>query len=141
MEISVMLTTHCLTVEKPLSIMKIMLLIATEFGDRDREGRGYGSLCNSYQSIGDYWKAIEYHEKRSKILIEIGDRGGEGGAYGSLVNAYDSLGDFQKPLTIREKVWKLQRKLVIGPEKEEPMEISEMLTSHCGTIEKPSKNI
>ena len=45
-------------------------------------------ISNAYQSLGDYRKAIEYHEKRLKIAIEIGDRAGEGRAYGNLGNAY-----------------------------------------------------
>ena len=40
--------------------------------------RAYGNLGNAYQSLGDYRKAIEYHEKDLKIAIEIGDRAGEG---------------------------------------------------------------
>ena len=37
--------------------------------------------------MGDYKKAIEYHEKHLKIAKEIGDRAGEGRAYGNLGNA------------------------------------------------------
>ena len=55
---------------------------AIENGDQDREEGAYGSLGNVYQLLGDYRKAIEYHEKHFKIGIEIGDRGGEGAAYG-----------------------------------------------------------
>ena len=62
--------------------------IAIEIGDQAGERRAYRSLGNSYQSLGDYRKAIEYHEKHLKIAIEIGDRAGEEGAYGNLDNAY-----------------------------------------------------
>ena len=48
--------------------------IAKEIGDRAGEGASYGNLANVYQSLGDYQKAIEYHEKRLKIAKEIGDR-------------------------------------------------------------------
>ena len=54
----------------------------------------HGNLGISYQSLGDYPKAIEYHEKRFKIALEIGDRGGEGRAYGKLRSAGKSLGDY-----------------------------------------------
>ena len=37
------------------------------------KGRAYGNLGKSYQSLGDYQKAIDYHNKRLKIAIEIGD--------------------------------------------------------------------
>ena len=52
--------------------------IAKEIGDRAGEGRAYGNLGNAYDSLGDYQKAIEYHEKHLKIAKEIGDRAGEG---------------------------------------------------------------
>ena len=58
--------------------------IAQEIGDRSGEGAAYGNLGSAYQSLGDYRKAIEYHEKRLKIAQEIGDRSGEGAAYGNL---------------------------------------------------------
>ena len=46
-----------------------------------KERRAYGNLGNAYQSMADYQKAIEYHEKRLTIAKEIGDRAGEGRAY------------------------------------------------------------
>ena len=58
-------------------------------------------------SQGDFRKAIEYHEKLSKIAIEIGDRAGEGGAYGNLGNAYERLGDFRKAMEYHEKCLKI----------------------------------
>ena len=81
--------------------------IATEIGARGREGRAYGNLGNAYQSLDDYRKAIEYHEKNLKIAIELGDRGGEGGAYGGLGNAYRSLGDYRKAIEYHEKHLKI----------------------------------
>ncbi|XP_066022690.1 tetratricopeptide repeat protein 28-like [Pocillopora verrucosa] len=54
-----------------------------------------GSLGNAYHRLGDFKKAIEYHNLYLKIAKEVGDKHGEGGAYGNLGNAYDSLGDFK----------------------------------------------
>ena len=59
------------------------------------------------QSLGDYQKSIEYHEKHLKIAIEIGDRGGEGRAYGNLGCAYWSLGDYRKSIEYHEKHLKI----------------------------------
>ena len=42
------------------------------------------SVVHAYRSMGDYQKAIEYHEKHLKIAIQIGDLAGEGGANGNL---------------------------------------------------------
>ena len=81
--------------------------IAIEIGDRAGEGGAYGNLGIAYKSLGDFRKAIEYHEKRLKIAIEIGDRAGEGGAYGNLGNAYQSLGDFRKAIEYHEKDLKI----------------------------------
>ena len=98
-----------------------------------------------YMSLGDFRKAIEYHEKHLKIAIEIGDRAGEGRAYGNLGNPYFSLGDFRKAIEYHEKHLKIaieigpekEEPMEIGPEKEEPMEISVMRTTHWVTSEKP----
>ena len=87
------------------------LINAKEIGDRAGEGRAYGNLGNAYQSLGDYQKAIEYHEKRLKIAKEIGDRAGEGRAYGNLGNAYDPLGDYQKAIEYHEKRLKIAKEI------------------------------
>ena len=62
--------------------------IAIEIGGRHEEEAAYGNLGNCYQSLGDYRKSIEYHEKHLKIAKEIGVRGGEGRANGNLGIAY-----------------------------------------------------
>ena len=49
------------------------------------KGRAYGNLGKSYQSLGDYQKAIDYHNKRLKIAIEIGDRARKIIAYRDIV--------------------------------------------------------
>ena len=55
--------------------------ISIQISDQGEEGKALGSLGNSYQSLGDYQKSIEYHEKDLEIAIEISDRGGEGVGY------------------------------------------------------------
>ncbi|XP_044170136.1 tetratricopeptide repeat protein 28-like [Acropora millepora] len=64
-------------------------------------------LTNAYQSLGDFRKAIEYHEKHLEIAIEVGNRVGEGSAYGNLGSAYQSLGDFRKAIEYHEKHLKI----------------------------------
>ena len=69
--------------------------IRIETGDRGGGGGAYGNLDNAHRSLGDYRKAIEYHEKHFKIEVEIGARSGEGVAYGNLGNAFQSLGEYR----------------------------------------------
>jgi len=52
----------------------------------------YSILGNTYHSLGDFKKAIEYHTEHLAIAKEVGNRAGEGGAYGNLGNAHQSLG-------------------------------------------------
>ena len=80
MEISVMPTSHWVTIEKPLSIMKNVWKLQKKSVIGPEKEEPNGNLGNAYQSLGDYRKAIEYHEKRLKIAKEIGDRAGEGRA-------------------------------------------------------------
>ena len=49
-----------------------------EIGDPGGEGTAHRNFGIAYFSLGDYRKAIEYHEKYLKIAMKIGDRGGEG---------------------------------------------------------------
>ena len=85
--------------------------IAKEIGDRAGEGRAYGSLGNAYQSLSDYHKAIEYHQKLLKIAKEVGDRAGERAGYGNLGNSYHSLGDYQKAIEYDEKLLKIAKEI------------------------------
>ena len=81
--------------------------IAIEIGDRAGEGQGYGNLGIAYFSLGDFRKAIEYHEKHLKIAIEIGDRSGEGLASANMGIAYRSLGEFRKAIKYHKKDLKI----------------------------------
>jgi len=74
------------------------LEIARQIGDKQGEGNAYGNLGNAYSRLGDYPKAIEYHQKNLEIARQIGDKQGEGNAYGNLGNAYSRLGDYPKAI-------------------------------------------
>ena len=50
----------------------------------------------AYYNLGEYRKAIEYHEQSLEISREIGDRQGEGISLGNLGIAYDILGEKEK---------------------------------------------
>jgi CHAT domain-containing protein len=71
--------------------------------DKIGESSCYTNLGNTYLSLGDYGKAIEYHEKSLEIDKDIGDRAGESSCYANLGNTYGSLGDYGKAIEYHEK--------------------------------------
>ena len=77
--------------------------------DRYGESECYANLGIAYRSLGDFRKAIEYHEKSLKIKKDIGDRYGESECYANLGIAYDSLGDFRKAIEYHEKSLKIKK--------------------------------
>ena len=67
-------------------------------GNKAGEGGAYGSLSIAYDNLGNFRKAIDYHERHLQIAKEVGDKDEEGGANGNLGNAFQSLGDFHKAI-------------------------------------------
>ena len=49
-------------------------------GDQTGQGGAYENLGDADFGLGDFRRAIEYHERVLKIAIEIVDRAGEGEA-------------------------------------------------------------
>ena len=69
-------TDSCVNINKLVKYLKFV----REEGDRVKEAKIYCILGYAYHSLGDFQKAIEYHERRLKISKEVGDRAGEGRA-------------------------------------------------------------
>ncbi|WP_204150468.1 tetratricopeptide repeat protein, partial [Leptolyngbya sp. CCY15150] len=69
---------------------------AREIGDRQGEGNTLGNLGIAYNSLGQYERAIEFHQQYLTIAREIGDRQGEGNTLGNLGIAYNSLGQYER---------------------------------------------
>jgi tetratricopeptide (TPR) repeat protein len=69
-------------------------------------GAALGNYGTTLYSLGDYFKAIEFHEKELKIAKEIGDRRGEGAAYCSLGLSYFCLRDNYKAIEFHKKALK-----------------------------------
>ena len=67
------------------------------------EGVCYSGLGLAYYSLGEYGRAIEYHQKDLQIAIERGDRAGERRAYGNLGLAYDALGEYHCAIEFHDK--------------------------------------
>ncbi|XP_044165140.1 uncharacterized protein LOC114973480 [Acropora millepora] len=84
----------------------------SEIDDGDGNDRVYTSNKRPFQSLGNYRKTLEYHEKRLKIAKEVDDRAEEGKAYENLGDAYQCLSDYQKAIEGYEK--QLEIALEIG---------------------------
>jgi len=63
--------------------------------DRAAQGRACGNLGNVHYLLGDFTKAIHFHEERLKIAREFGDRSAERRAHSNLGNAHIFLGEFE----------------------------------------------
>lgn len=66
-----------------------------EIQDRAAQGRACGNLGNVHYLLGDFTKAIHFHEERLKIAREFGDRSAERRAHSNLGNAHIFLGEFE----------------------------------------------
>ncbi|XP_044173316.1 uncharacterized protein LOC114949063 isoform X3 [Acropora millepora] len=82
--------------DKPVNITR-------EAGDLAREAMTYFNFGLTYDSQGDFPKAIECLEKSLKIASEAGDWATEGLAYLKLGLVYDSQSDFPKAIENYEK--------------------------------------
>nr|XP_058971939.1 tetratricopeptide repeat protein 28-like [Pocillopora verrucosa]XP_058971940.1 tetratricopeptide repeat protein 28-like [Pocillopora verrucosa]XP_058971941.1 tetratricopeptide repeat protein 28-like [Pocillopora verrucosa] len=87
------------------------LHFSIEVGDKAGEGRSYCNLGNAYHSLGDFERAIQYHERHLKIAKEVGDKAGEGKSYCNLGNAYHSLGDFERAIQYHERDLKIAKEV------------------------------
>ncbi|MGB8687552.1 MAG: tetratricopeptide repeat protein, partial [Microcoleus sp.] len=66
---------------------------------------------NAYYSLGQFQRAIAFHEQSLEIKREIGDRQGEANSLGNLGNAYDSLGQYQRAIAFHEQYLEIEREI------------------------------
>ena len=76
-----------------------------------------------FQSLGEYDKAKEYHEKALAIRIQIGHKLGEAADYGNLGTVFQSLGEYDKAKEYHEKA--LAIRIQIGDKRGEASSITE----------------
>ena len=79
-----------------ITYLMFYLSIAQAKGDKAEEGRVYNNLGNTFDSLGNFKKAVEYHNLHLTIAKDLGDKAWEGCAYCNLGNAFKRLGDFKK---------------------------------------------
>jgi tetratricopeptide (TPR) repeat protein len=73
----------------------------------DRQNWNYGdsltSLGNAYYSLGQYERAIAFHQQSLDIAKEIGDIQGESISLNNLGNAYYFLGQYQRAIAFHQQ--------------------------------------
>ena len=78
-------------------------------GDVSGEENVYGKLGNAYHGLGDFKKAIHYHERCLEVAKKVGNVSKEGRAYGNIGCDYQGLGDFQKAVHYRDLCLEIAR--------------------------------
>ncbi|MEI1376940.1 tetratricopeptide repeat protein, partial [Nostoc sp.] len=68
-------------------------------------------LGNTYNSLGQYQRAIEFLQQSLEIKREIGDRDGEGVSLGNLGNAYNLLGQYQRAIEFYQQSLEIKREI------------------------------
>jgi len=76
------------------------LIYYTKIKDIDTESVCYSNIGLAYKQLGEYQKALEYHEKALAIKKDIGDRNGEANCYANIGNVYKSLSQYQKAINV-----------------------------------------
>ena len=75
----------------------------------------YGAVCgnlgNSYQSLGQYQRAINLHQQSLEIAREISNRRGEANSLGNLGNSYQFLGQYQQAINFHQQSLELAREI------------------------------
>ncbi|GBD52757.1 hypothetical protein BGM30_18500 [Microcystis aeruginosa NIES-298] len=69
------------------------------------------SLGNAYYFLGEYQKAIEFHQQSLAIDREIGDRGSEAASYNNLGLVYKLLGEYQKAIEFHQQSLAILREI------------------------------
>ena len=77
----------------------------------DRECAVYNNLGYANRCLGNYKKAIEFHQQSLSIAKEIGNKGSEGGAYTNLGIAYGSLGEYKKATELHQQALSIAKEI------------------------------
>ena len=69
-------------------------MLREEIGDKQGEASAHGNQGAVFQSVSQYTKAEEYHQKALVICEEIGDKRGQAKAYGNLGAVFLAVGQY-----------------------------------------------
>ena len=87
----------------------------TDWQPTPEQRQDYAAVCNNlgsaYQSLGQYQRAINFHQQSLEIEREIGDRGSEANSLGNLGIAYKSLGRYQRAIDFHQQSLEIKREI------------------------------
>jgi tetratricopeptide (TPR) repeat protein len=106
---------HVLSLRQPpreqIKWLEAALNSARGLADRRYEGAALGNLGLAYRSLGEYRRAITFHELQLAIARDIGNRRGEGAALSGLGNVYHALGEYRRAIEYYEQQGALAHEL------------------------------
>lgn len=116
--------------------LEVALVAARGIKRYDLEAYFLSNLGVAYFYLGQYAKAIEYHEHVLKISRASRDRRGEGVQLGNLGGAYSHLGETRKSIKYHEQSLKIARE--IGDRRLEGSQLGNLgnAYSHLGEMQK-----
>jgi tetratricopeptide (TPR) repeat protein len=94
------------------------------------EANTLGNLGNAYRNLGDYPRAIAYHEQDLAIRQAIGDWTGKGNALGNLGNAYNGSCNYPRAIDFYEQRLAIAR--AIGDRRGEGAALGNLGTAYTG---------
>jgi tetratricopeptide (TPR) repeat protein len=95
--------------EAAIDLFTQQVALSRKIGDRQREGRGLGSVGRSHATLGDYRRAIDLCTRALAIARETGDRWGECTRIGNLASCYSSLGEYQRAIDLHTQALNVSR--------------------------------
>lgn len=91
--------------------LEVAVSATQRLGDQLAESAHLGKLGIAHYELGEYPKAIEYHEHSLAIKRELGYREGEGNTLGNLGIAYFALGEYRKAAEYHEQALAISQEL------------------------------
>ena len=87
--------------------------VRTTFFQDSRQGEAasLGNLGLAYYSLGEYDRAIEFHQQSLNINQEIGNRQGEAQSLGNLGITYSSLGEYGRAIDFFQQTLNMTREI------------------------------
>ena len=82
-----------------------------QIGSSSYEGKILSSIGGVYDRIGQYLKALDFHQQALAIQKQIGDRSGESSTLNSIGGVYNRIGQYPKALDFCQQALAIQKQI------------------------------